>query len=418
MFGATAAAPWVVPARALGLDGVISPSNRITVGGIGMGNRIYDWVFPTFLPLPEVRFLAVCDVRANRRELSKNTVNNHYHNKDCTTYRDFRELLDRKDIDAVLIGTGDRWHAHVSMMAAAAGKDIYSEKPCAITIELCGRLADTIRRYGRVFQGGPQRRSTGNFVWAVNLARSGKLGKLKAVRATTYPMGETHNWLLGQPEPPRDVVDWNLWLGPAPWRPFHNNYINGGWRGFYDLDSGARLLDWGAHTVDLCQWANNADGTEPVEYEPAGNTRYLRARYANGVKLTIGWVGNNCNEDGWHDLGTCSVRFEGEDGWVETGDTGKIAVYPESLRNDRAIFTEQVLFPKQHVRNFLNCVKTREQPVCNADVIRSSHIACHCLYLSWLLNRKLKFDPVKEEFIGDDEANRLRSRPERDPWNA
>ncbi len=277
-----------------------------------------------------------------------------YGNKDCAMYRDMFELLGRSDIDAVLIATGDHWHVPASILAAKAGKDIYSEKPCGITIALCQALDDTIRRYGRVFQAGTQRRSIANFQAAIHLAQSGKLGKLKTLHASIYNLRVRHDWLPAEPEPPRDVVDWDRWLGPSPWRPYNHAYVDGDWRGHYDFDSGATLHDWGADTVDLCQAANQADETTPVEYEARGGSVY--ARYSNGVKLVM-------RPDGWLGLGTCPVRFEGEEGWIETGDSGKIEVHPASLRSELHLFGTRVgTSPEQNVRNFLDCVKSGALP--------------------------------------------------------
>jgi predicted dehydrogenase len=199
-------------------------------------------------------------------------------NTDCQLYGDFRELLERPDIDAVLVATGDRWHAAASILAAQAGKDVYSEKPCGITIQACQELADVMHREQRVFQAGTQRRSVPNFQMAVELAHSGKLGKLHTLHASIYVPVLDNTWLPAETTPPRDVVDWNLWLGPAAWRPFNQKYVDGRWRGQWDFDSGARVLDWGAHTVDLCQWANQADDTMPIEYEPTPEKHSLPLR--------------------------------------------------------------------------------------------------------------------------------------------
>ncbi len=263
--GAVLAAPCFVPATALGRDKRPAPSNRINLGVIGIGPRgTYD--LKAMLKAADVQCLAVCDVQANRRQAAKKLVDEHYQNKDCAAYRDFHEILGRSDIDAVLIATGDRWHAAASMFAARAGKDVYSEKPCGLTIALCQTLDDTIRLTKRVFQAGTQRRSVTNFQTAVKLVHSGKLGKLHTVYASVYTPSIKTEWLPGEPTPAREVVDWDRWLGPAPWRPYNKEYVQGKWRGYWDFDSGARLLDWGAHTVDLCQWANNADETMPIEY--------------------------------------------------------------------------------------------------------------------------------------------------------
>jgi predicted dehydrogenase len=407
---AAVAAPWIATSSALGRAGVVAPSERILLGGIGVRNR-GGYVLSTMLPQPDVRFVAIADVRADRRLAVKQMADKANGDNSCATYRDFRELLARPDIDAVLIATGDRWHAPASMLAAEAGKDIYSEKPCGITIELCQRLADTIRRTGRVFQAGTQRRSISHFIHAIHLARSGKLGKLHTLHASIYQLQDRHDWLPAEPEPPKDVVDWDMWLGPAPWRPYNRQYVEGGWRGFHDFDSGAKLLDWGAHTLDLCQAAAGADGTLPVEYGPLDvpGDNAIGCRYANGVKLVL-------RRNGWMGLGTCPVRYEGEEGWVETGDTGRIAVSVDALRAELPAPTIVGTAPDTHVRDFFNCVKTRGMPTANADVMRKSHIACHAAALAWTLGRKLRLDPVKEEFLGDDEANRLRSRSMREGW--
>ena len=415
---AGAAIPWFVPAAARATQAKAAPSERIALGVIGIGPRAtYD--LGGILKQPDCQCVAVCDVQASRRDAGKKLIDEHYGNKDCVLYRDFRELLARPDIDAVLVATGDRWHTPISILAAKAGKDVYSEKPCGLTIGLCQALDDVIRKTGRVFQAGTQRRSVANFQTAVQLAQSGKLGKLQTLFASVYTPSIETTWLPGEAAPPRDVVDWDLWLGPAPWRPYNHAYVAGKWRGYWDFDSGARLLDWGAHTIDLCQWANAADDTGPLEYEVAGTK--INARYANGVKLVI-----DCLETpfgtrkGWiQSLGTCPVRFVGEEGWVETGDNGGIEVYPQSLKAElktAAAKRAVGLDVSGHARNFFDCIKSRGKPAANSQVMRRSHTACHAAALAWILNRKLRFDPAKEEFINDDEANGLRSRPARAPW--
>ena len=404
------ALPALISSSVLGRDGIVAPSERIILGGIGIRHR-GGYVLSTMLPLPDVRFVAIADVRVDRRQAVKAMADRQNGDDKCAMYRDFRELLERDDIDAVLIATGDRWHAHAPMLAAEAGKDVYSEKPCAISIDLAGRLADTIRRTGRVFQAGTQRRSISNFIHAIKLAQTGKLGNLQTLHASIYALRDSHAWLPAQPEPDPDVVDWNMWLGPAPWRPFNQAYVDGRWRGYYDFDSGATLLDWGAHTLDLCQAANGANDTTPIEYEPIDmpNDNAIACRYANGVKAIL-------RRGGWLGLGTCPVRFEGDEGWVETGDTGRIAVSLDSLRAELPAPTITGTSTQTHVRDFFNCVKSRGLTAANADVMRKSHIACHAAAIAWKLGRKLRFDPVTEMFIGDEEANRMRSRAARQPW--
>ncbi len=407
--------PTIVPSRVLGRAGV-APSEKITLGVIGIGPRCtYD--LRSMLAERDVQCVAICDVQASRRDAGKKLVDTHYENKDCVLFRDYRELLARPDIDAVLIATGDRWHAPASIAAAQSGKDVYSEKPCGLTIANCQDLAETMNRTKRVFQAGTQRRSVPNFQIAVEMARSGKLGKLHTLYATVYIPELHNNWLPGEPTPPKDVVDWNLWLGPAPWRPYNHTYVNGGWRGFYDFDSGARLLDWGAHTVDLCQWANGSDETMPLEYEP-GSTN-ITARYANGVKLVLDFLKTPFGDrPGWFNhLGTCPVRFVGSEGWVETGDSGGIEVHPPALKEEIKSLSAKPptsgLDVSAHARNFFDCIKTRGQTAANPKVMKNSHIACHAAALSWILQRKLTIDPVGAEFVNDDEANGLRSRPAR-----
>ncbi len=412
---AAVAFPTIVSSRVLGRSAV-APSEKITLGVIGIGPRCtYD--LGSMLAEDDVQCVAICDVQASRREAGKKLVDSHYENKDCALFRDYRELLARPDIDAVLIATGDRWHAPASIAAAQAGKDVYSEKPCGLTIANCQDLAETMNRTKRVFQAGTQRRSVPNFQLAVELARSGKLGKLHTLFATVYIPELRNNWLPGEPTPPKDVVDWNLWLGPAPWRPYNHAYVSGGWRGYYDFDSGARLLDWGAHTVDLCQWANGADDTMPLEYEP-GPTN-ITARYANGVKLVLDFLKTPFGDrPGWFNhLGTCPVRFVGSEGWVETGDSGGIEVHPASLKEEIKSLSAKPptvgLDVSAHARNFFDCIKTRGQTAANPKVMKNSHIACHAAALSWILQRKLTIDPAQAKFLNDDEANGLRSRPAR-----
>lgn len=404
--GAAVAAPLIVPGAVLGRDGGVAPSERIVLGGIGIGSR-GRYVLSCFLAAADVQFVAVCDVRSGRREAIKKMVDEQYSNRDCATFHDMRDLLARSDIDAVLIATGPNWHAAASAIAAKAGKDVYCEKPCTKTIADSLALRDVFRRTGRVFQAGTQRRSLPNFMFAVDLARFGKLGKLHTMYA--HPAGlETSmsGWLPAEPEPTKDVVDWNLYLGPAAWRPYNKRLLDG-----FNFEKGGGLvgggcLEWGSHCVDLCQWANNADDTAPVEYEPVKDQ--LHARYGNGVKLIL-------RNDGWLKLGSCPVRFEGDTGWVETGDNADIVASSDSLLVGRG--AKIAGYPADfHVRNFLDCVKSRGQPRANADVACQAHIACHAANIALFLKRKVIFDPKKNEFIGDDEANRLRSEALREPW--
>jgi len=409
----TIGAPMIIPSSVLGRNGKVAPSNQIVVGGVGLGPRGRK-VLSCFLKQTDARFVAIADVQKSRRDAVKNMTDRTYGNTDCYACRDMFEIYGRDDIDAVLIATGDRWHALGSILAAKAGKDVYSEKPCGITIRDCQELDDTMRRYGRVFQAGTQRRNVDNFRFAVDLARSGKLGNIHTVHASIYDLKELHDWLPAEPEPEPEICDWDRWLGPAPWRPYNKRYVEGRWRGYFDFDSGATLLDWGAHTLDLCQWALNADGTTPVEFEADGGT--ILGRYANGVKLIMRRGGFK-GEGDWLGLGTCPVRFVGDEGWVEAGDKGLIAAEPLSLLADAKVKASAGTDPGQHVRDFLDCVKSRAKTACHSTVMRRSHIACHAAAIAWKLGRKVEFDPASESFKNDPEANRMRSRARRAPWH-
>ncbi len=322
-------------------------------------------------------------------------------------YRDLRELLARSDIDAVLIATGPNWHATASILAANAGKDVYCEKPCTKNIAQSLALAETFRRTGRVFQAGTQRRSLPNFMFAIDLARRGKLGRLQTLYAHPGGLGtETSGWAPEESAPNKENIDWDLYLGPAAWRPFNKRWLDG-----FNFEKGGGLtgggcLEWGSHCVDLCQWANNADDTAPVEYEPTG--KELHARYENGVKLIL-------RNEGWLPLGSCPVRFEGDTGWVETGDDAEIVSSSKALLNGRG--AKIAGYPANfHIRDFLDCVKTRAKTRANADAACQAHIACHASNVALFLGRKVQYDPRKNEFINDEEANRLRSEALREPW--
>lgn len=402
--GTMAAAPNIVSGAVLGADGGTAASERLGVGVIGTGGRGRD-VMGAFLAQPDVQVRAVCDCYRDRREMAKALVNQKYGNEDCAVYMDMMELLARPDIDAVLIATGDNWHSEASILAARAGKDIYCEKPLSVVISESRAVAETMKRFGRIFQCGTQRRSINNFRFAVELARSGRLGKLKELHAEEagafFKLYETV--LPEEPEPPREEFDWNRWLGPAPWRPYNKEYASRGfWSAHVDF-SGGSITEWGSHTADLCQWANDADQTGPVEFWQEGE-RYI-GRYANDVKLVI--------RRGLR-FGSCPVRFEGEEGWVETGDSGQIEVFPQSLAE--MPFFEGGYPPDNHVRAFLDCIRTREQPISNAEVAHRSISACHVANICKRLGRPVKWDPAKEQFIDDPVADRMRSRAYREPW--
>jgi predicted dehydrogenase len=347
-------------------------------------------------------------VKETRRVAVKKMADAHYGNEKCDTYRDFRELLDRKDIDAVLIATGPNWHATAAMNAAKAGKDMYCEKPCTKNIAQSLILAETMSRTGRVFQAGTQRRNLPHFAFACELARTGKLGKLTKVFA--HPAGMQSlmsGWLIPETEPNKEAVDWDMYLGPAAWRPFNAKQLDG-----FNFEKGGGLvgggvLEWGSHCVDLCQWAVG-DCLPPVEYN-APKDGQLVARYENGTQLIF-------RETGWIPLGSCPVRFEGETGWVEAGDSGKLVLSSPALLAGRTVAEIGGYPATYHVRDFLDCVKSRSQPKGNADAACNAHIACHAANIALHLGRQVKYDNNKHEFIDDEQANRLRSEALREPW--
>lgn len=408
------ALPTIVSARALGLEaGTAAASERITLGVIGFGNRC-KYVLGSMLGLPDVQCVAIADVQRSRRDEGKQIVDAHYGDTGCAVYRDLRELLARKDIDAVLVATGDRWHTPASILAAEAGKDVYCEKPCGLTIANVEDLAAAMKRTGRIFQAGTQRRSVPQFQTAVELAQSGQLGKLHTLHASVYQPEIGNTWLPAEPTPPREECDWNLWLGPCSWRPYNSSYVAGKWRSQFDFESGARLLDWGTHTVDMCQWANSADGSAPLEYEPGATG--ITCRYANGVTLVLDFLKTPFGDRGpnWNTkLGLCPVRFEGSEGAVEVGDDGIEVTRGGTASPAEKFKKTRGLDAQTHARNFFDCVRSRKPTITNPDVMLSSHAACFAAALSWILGRKLTFDPAKREFIGDTEANSLRVRPER-----
>jgi len=406
--------PTIIPASALGKNGKVAPSNRIVMAGIGIGPRGRK-VLSCFLEQPDVQFVAIADVQERRREIVRRMVNRAYGNEDCYKTRDMFEVLEMDSIDVVQITTGDRWHALGTMLAAKAGKDVYAEKPCSMTIRESQELADTVNRYRRVFQAGTQRRNVENFQFAVHLALSGKLGKLHTVHAGILPLRPDRAWLPEEPLPDPDVIDWDRWLGPAPWRPYNAQYVRGRWRGHYDFHGGAGLPEWGSHTIDLCQWAARADGTVPVEFEYDGDT--IAGRYDSGIKLVLRLAGFNAEGD-WNVPGTCPVRFEGDEGWVEAGDHGNVVASSDSLLEGKPEKSLYGTDPIKHVREFLDCVKSRQMPASNQDVTRYGHIACHAAAIGWQLGRKVRFDPSAETFVNDEEANRMRSRSRRAPWHA
>ncbi len=417
------AVPCVVPASALGRGGAVAPSERIVMGGIGLGGRgSYD--LSVLLPQPDVQWVAVCDVRKSTRDAAKNKVDAQYGNKDCAAYRDMRQFLaERTDVDAVLIATGDRWHALASIWAMQAGKDVYCEKPACLTMAQGRMVVETARRYARVYQTGAQRLSEPPHVYAIELARSGRLGPIHTVYADCrWRDGMRHDWLPAEPELPKDEVDWDVWLGPSPWRPYNRGYVNGGgWYHYYDFATDVAM--WGAHTVAQALAGLDMSNVSSIEFEYAGPDATMVTRLSNGVKLVLfrvaGSVWEPCQY--WH--GACGERFDGPAGWAAAADGySKTEVSSPALMLDYrkvlAEYTARTQRPLDHVRDFLNCIRSRRPTVANPEVMFRSMCICLAADICEQLKRHLKFDLLEAEFVGDPEANRMRSRAMRAPYIA
>ena len=406
----------IVPAHVLGGPGRNSPSERITLGFIGVGGQGTGANLKRFLPQPDAKVLAVCDVDTGRRNRARDIVNRKYGNRDCGACNDFREITGRDDIDAVVVSTPDHWHVLPAIAAAKSGKDVFCEKPLSITV-LEGRvLSDTIARYGRIFQTGSENRSKWNFHRGCELVRNGRIGKLHTIR-TTLNRGKSSP--LGKPQPVPAGFDYDMWLGQAPEAPYTPQRCRFTWRYIFDY-AGGQLTDLGAHILDVAQWGNGTERSGPVSVEGHGvfpkeglfNTAIdwdITWEYASGVKLTC----KAGRPQAWGD-----VRFEGSDGWIFCSWNG-IDANPKSILKS-AISADEIHLrtePKGEQRDFLNCVKTRRDTYAPAEVGHRSITLSHIANISMLLGRKLRWDPERERFPDDDGANRMLSRAMRAPWS-
>ena len=421
MAASAVALPYYVPALALGRGVTLAPSERIVMGGIGIGGRgSHDlgWM----LNEPDVQWVAVCDVLKSRRQAAKHRVDGKYGNKDCAVYGDMRQFLaEGRDVGAVVIATGDRWHALASVMAMRAGKDVYCEKPACLTMAQGQMVVETARRYGRVYQTGAQRLSEPNHVFAIEMARSGGLGPIHTAYADIrWRDGLRRDWLPAEPEPPKDEVDWDVWLGPCPWRPYNGAYVNGGgWYHFYDFATDVAM--WGAHTVAQALAGLDMTDVSFIEFEYAGPDQTMVTRLSNGVKLVLfrvdGSVWEPCKY--WH--GACGERFEGPEGWAAAADgySRPDVSSPALLREYQKVlaeYTGRTQRQMNHVRDFFDCIRSRRRTVANPDVMVRSMNICLAADICERLQRNLKFDLGKAEFVGNPEANRMRSRAMRAPY--
>jgi len=344
--------------------------------------------------------VAVCDVNKNNLKRAKFIVDQEYGNTDCAAYKRYQELLAREDIDIVICATGDRWHTPVSIAAARAGKDIYCEKPISLTVYEARELARVVKRNGRIFQTGTQQRSAREFRFACELVQNGYIGRLKHV--TVNVGGPPRVCNLPAAGPPPDWLDYDIWLGQAPWRPFHPQVL--GWMAWRDY-SGGEMTNWGAHHFDTAQWGTGFEDSGPVEiYPPDGRDfQVLTYKYPNGVTMTRN---NTCN----------GVKFEGTKGWVEV-NRGYLRTQPESLLRQKIGPNEIHLHvSNDHHLDFLKAVRNRTRPASDADIGYRSISICHLGNIAYWLKRPLRWDPANEKFVNDPEADRMLWREMRSPY--
>ncbi|MBN2445685.1 MAG: Gfo/Idh/MocA family oxidoreductase [Phycisphaerae bacterium] len=406
------AAPYVISSRALGLAGATAPSERIAVGQIGVGN-IGSSHLHALLGHGDVQIVAICDVHSEKRQAAKQKIDEHYGAQQtdgkyagCDVYNEFERLLERPDIDAVVIGVPDHWHATIAIAACRAGKDVYCEKPLSLTVREAEEMVRAARRYGTVFQTGSQQRSSPEFRKACELVRSGRIGEIKHVRAN---VGETSNPLVFPEQPIPDGFDYNRWLGPAPYEPYNEQRCSGdyggGWRKIRDY-SGGFTTDWGAHHFDIAQWGLGMDGSGPVEIIPGTtpDAPPITFRYANGVELYRKQEGRG-------------ILFTGTAGSIEV-DRGYFRSWPDSIGETPLGPNDVHLYESPgHHQDWLNCIRKRRRPVCDVAIGASSVTVCHLGNIATWLGRALRWDPAKHEIIGDAEAARLLDRPKRAPWH-
>jgi len=410
--GAAVGLPSIVPPSVFGAD---APSERVTVGHIGVGGQ-GGGLLGGFVGLPEGQSVATCDPFKDRREGRAKMVDARYAKqkgresfKGCTPYPDFRELLERDDIDAVVVATPDHWHVPISMAAVKAGKDVYCEKPLGVSIEQNRALREAVHAYGAIFQYGTQQRSFNTHcALACELVRNGYIGELKAIHVVA-PNGATGANPAPQPVP--EGLDYDMWLGPAPEVPYTRDRVigTGRWH-IYDYALGF-IAGWGAHPLDIAHWGYPHI---PVEYEGTGLIPYkglfdtvvnwnVRGRYASGVEFTLVAGGDK-------------TTFVGTEGWV-AASRGRAAAEPASLLQIK-IKPEEIhlLQDTHHYRNFLTAVKSRKPPASDIDSAVQSDFISHLGDIAIRMGRKIKWDPAKETIVGDEMAARKQARAMREPW--
>jgi len=410
--------PYVVGSPALGKAGSVAPSNRITMGCIGVGGQGTGKV-RGFLGKADVRIVAVCDVVESRRQNAKGIVDRRYDNKGCASYNDFRDVLARKDIDAVVIVTQDHWHAVIAVAAAKAGKDMYCEKPLGVSVVEGQAITRAVRTYGRVFQTGTQQRSDRKFRFACELARNGYLGKIHTVKVGAP--GPEYKRTYKKPtteEPIPAGLDYDMYVGPSPMKPYNGGRL--AWPDWYliwDYCAGF-CVNWGVHHLDIANWGCPAVADEAFEINCKGSYRddgltdnindwRAELEYDSGLRMSFSDTGNP-NKQG--------CRFEGDKGWVHVNRAG-IWAEPVSLLQEKIKPDEINLYESSdHLSDFIKCVRNRSDPV---SPVESGHKASYLGLITDIatrVKRKIKWDPGKQVFVNDLEANRMLSRPMRSPW--
>lgn len=406
----TLAAPALMPARLFGAD---APSKQITVGFIGTGDHGTGWNLRRYLNFRDARVLVVCDVDGERMRRAKQIVDEQYQNRDCSMTKDFREVLARPDIDTVMISTPDHWHTLISVLALRAGKDVQCEKP-TLTVDEGKVLIETVRKHRRVFQTSTEDRSVPVYHRMAELVRNGRIGELRRIEVILPRQPNVPGDPTPQPVPPD--LDWEMWLGPAPFAPYTKDRVHFNFRWIQDY-SGGIICDWGTHLFDTAQWANDTEQSGPVEIQGTGtfwqgglyNTVKdydVTCRYANGVVMT-------CKP------GDPSIKFVGTDGWLgNRGWLGKLEASSQAILESKIGPNELHLYtnPEGEHRDFIDCVRSRKDPYFPVEIGHRVSTVCHLANIAIQLGRKLQWDPKAERFLKDTEADKLLSRPMRRPW--
>jgi len=403
--GSVLAAPYMLTSQALGAPGVPAASERLTLGFIGVGG-MGSGHLGFYVDHTDTRILAVADVNTQHRNRALKRAGT-----DAKGYNDYRELLARDDIDAVVIATPDHWHCKTAVDACRAGKDVYCEKPLSLTIREAREMAKAARRNATVFQTGSQQRSDPKFRLACEVVRSGRIGQLQRVRAA---VGGGPTCPPQKPEPVPDWLDWNFWLGPAPWAEYTPKRASPDFRWIYDY-SGGKMTDWGAHHNDIAQWGIGASHSGPVRTEPISvtfpkeglfNTAVtfeVKYTYANGVELTTTSDGND-------------IHFQGTAGWVKV-NRGRIeASNPDILREPLGAGDVHLYKSPGHGQDWMACIKTRKRPICDVEIGCRSATVCHLGNIALRTGKTIEWNPEKEEVTNDPSLNRWLARPYRAPW--